>query len=188
MKKRFIFVTLIMLTMLMIPNVSARTCKKWDTICQDPTCNHTQRGECLEWDDEVGTSTESNKTSTGATSTGTASINELSGCAAVLPGVDIDPKIPNTVHNIIMIIQIIVPVLLVVFGMMDLVKAVMGQKEDEIKKGQQTLIKRVIAAAIVFFVIAIVKLVISFVSDNNGGIMNCANCFLNGVNSSGECK
>ncbi len=66
--------------------------------------------------------------------------------------------LPNTISMIITIIQIVVPILLVLFGLLDLAKAVMAQKEDEIKKGQQTLLKRVIAAAIVFFVIVIVKL------------------------------
>lgn len=114
---------------------------------------------------------------------------DVQGCATVIgENAKIDVKIANIVHNIIVVIQIAVPVLLVVFGMMDLVKAVMGQKEDEIKKGQQTLVKRIIAAILVFFVIAIVKFVVSLVADNSG-IMECANCFLNGANkSTGICK
>lgn len=103
-----------------------------------------------------------------------------------LSGLDIDEKIPKTVHTIILIIQVAVPVLLVVFGMMDLVKAVMGQKEDEIKKGQQTLVKRIVAAAIVFFVFVVVKLVIGLVADSSD-IMGCAECFVNGPSSAG-CK
>lgn len=95
--------------------------------------------------------------------------------------VEVDNKIPNTVHTIILIIQIAVPILLVVFGMMDLMKGVMAQKEDEIKKGQQTFIKRLIAAAIVFFVIAIVKMVVSFVADDDQDIMSCFNAFVNGT-------
>lgn len=98
-------------------------------------------------------------------------------------GVAIDNKIPNTVHTIVLIIQIVVPILLVVFGMMDLMKGVMAQKEDEIKKGQQTFIKRLIAAAIVFFVIAIVKMVVSFVSDDDQDIISCFNAFINGTDA-----
>ncbi len=115
--------------------------------------------------------------------------NDVTACSSVLSNVSIDPKLPNTVHMIIVIIQIAVPILLVVFGMMDLVKAVMAGKEDEIKKGQQTFIKRIIAAAIVFFVIVVVKFVISLVadSDNKAGIISCANCFLKGAQS-GACS
>ena len=112
----------------------------------------------------------------------------ITGCSTILPNVNIDTKITNTVHTIILVIQVAVPVLLVIFGMLDLFKAITAQKEDEIKKGQNMFIKRLIAAAIVFFVIAIVKLLISFISDDEG-IMTCASCFLNGADkSTGVCN
>lgn len=103
---------------------------------------------------------------------------------------EIDVKIPDLVHKIILVIQIAVPVILVIFGMLDLFKGLTAQKEDEIKKGQQTLVKRLIAAAIVFFVVVIVKLLIGFVAgDDKDSIMKCASCFVNGVNTqTGECK
>ena len=104
-------------------------------------------------------------------------------CSALGSDVLIDTQLADIVHLIIMIIQIAVPILLVVFGMMDLMKAIMAQKEDEIKKGQQIFIKRLIAAVIVFFIIAIVKLVISAVAKNDDGIMACANCFIEGSDS-----
>ncbi len=104
-------------------------------------------------------------------------------CAALGDDILIDTQLADIVHIIVLVIQIAVPILLVVFGMMDLMKGIMAQKDDEIKKGQQTFIKRLIAAAIVFFVIAIVKLVISAVAGNSDGIMACANCFLEGSGS-----
>ena len=114
------------------------------------------------------------------------------GCISAFGGknVELAPKIPNTVHTVILVIQIAVPIVLVIMGMLDLFKAITAQKEDEIKKGQQMFIKRLIAAAIVFFVIAIVKLLFSFVADDkNGNMIDCVNCFLNGVNETdGTCK
>lgn len=113
---------------------------------------------------------------------------DVKGCSIIGNGVKIDVKIANTVHTIVLIIQIVVPILLVVFGMMDLVKAVIAGKEDEIKKSQMTFVKRLIAGALVFFVFVIVKMLVSFVADDDG-IMNCANCFLNGANSkTGVCN
>lgn len=105
-------------------------------------------------------------------------------CGA-LPGVAIDTKIVDVVHIIILGIQIVVPIVLIIFGMIDLTKAVMGQKEDEIKKGQQTFIKRIIAAAIVFFVVTIVKMVLSFLAGGTeaGSIYQCVNCFVEGSGS-----
>jgi len=101
---------------------------------------------------------------------------------SVISDVAIDNKIVEVVHTIILAIQIVVPIVLVIFGMIDLAKAVMGQKEDEIKKGQQTLIKRVIAAAIVFFVVTIVKMLVSFLADGTGAgsIYSCVDCFIEG--------
>lgn len=111
----------------------------------------------------------------------------MTGCEANLPGVVIDAKIPNTVHTIIVVIKIAVPVLLVIFGMLDLFKGLTAQKEDEMKKGQSLFIKRLMSAAIIFFVISIVQLLVSFVAGDEG-IMTCANCFINGVKSDGTCK
>lgn len=111
----------------------------------------------------------------------------ITGCEANLPGVIIDAKIPNTVHTIIVVIKIAVPVILVIMGMLDLFKGITAGKEDEIKKGQNMFIKRLISAAIIFFVISIVQLLISFVAGDEG-IMTCANCFINGANSDGTCK
>jgi len=89
---------------------------------------------------------------------------------------------PYLVHTIITIIKIVVPILLIIFGMLDLMKGITAQKEDEIKKGQQIFIKRLIAGALVFFVFTIVQLIISFVADDNekSDIMTCAQCFING--------
>ena len=93
---------------------------------------------------------------------------------------NIPSKLPQILSIVYMALQIAVPVILVILGSMDLLKAVSAGKDDEIKKGQQTFIKRLIAAAIVFFVFAIVKLVVTFVgNDNSSKIMNCANCLLN---------
>lgn len=111
----------------------------------------------------------------------------MTGCEANLPGVVIDAKIPNTVHTIIVVIKIAVPVLLVIFGMLDLFKGITANKEDEIKKGQNLFVKRLISAAIIFFVISIVQLLVSFVAGDEG-IMTCANCFINGVKKDGTCK
>lgn len=108
---------------------------------------------------------------------------DITGCSILGDNVKIDEKIANTVHIVILIIQIAAPVLLVIFGMMDLLKAIISGKEDEIKKGQMTFVKRLIAGVIVFFVVVIVKFLVSFVADDSEGIMNCANCFINGPKS-----
>ena len=90
-------------------------------------------------------------------------------------------KIPEMTHLVVTVIQIAVPVLLIIFGMFDLGKSVMAQKEDEIKKAQQTFVKRLVAAALVFFVVIIVQVVTKLVAGDEGeNIWDCVNCFISG--------
>ena len=72
--------------------------------------------------------------------------------------------------GVIPIIQIGIPILLIIFGMLDLGKAVVAGKEDEIKKNQQLLVKRAISAVAVFFVVTLVTLVFGlFASSGTAG-------------------
>lgn len=108
--------------------------------------------------------------------------SNVASCDTILgASVLIDEKIPTVVNAIINAIKIAVPVLLVIFGMIDLMKGITAQKEDEIKKGQQLFIKRLIAGALVFFIFVIVQFLVSFVAGSNTNIMDCANCFINKV-------
>ena len=79
--------------------------------------------------------------------------------------------------------QGVIPVILVIICSIDLIKAMAGQKEDEIKKGQHLLIKRLIQAIIIFFVFAIVKFLVSVVSENSSSVIDCVNCFIDGKDS-----
>lgn len=92
----------------------------------------------------------------------------------------------KVVHIAYMALMIATPVILVIFGMIDLVKAVTSGKEDDIKKAQGTFIKRLIAGALVFFVFVLVKLLVNFVGADKGSssVIKCADCFLN----ENECK
>ena len=106
----------------------------------------------------------------------------IASCENSIKGAIIDEKIPNIVSTIITVIKIVVPVLLVIMGMLDLMKGITAGKEDEIKKGQQIFIKRLISGALVFLVFTIVQLLISFVADEDDkdNIATCSNCFING--------
>ena len=93
-------------------------------------------------------------------------------------------KIPEITSNAFLIIEIAVPVILVIMGMIDLMKGVTAQKEDEIKKGQQLFIKRLMFAAIIFFVVVGVKLLTSVVAKSDkANISSCISCFI-----SNDCK
>lgn len=97
-------------------------------------------------------------------------------------GFKFDESLPKIVNIVVFAIKVFVPLLLIIFGMLDLGKAVIAQKDDEIKKGQQTLIKRVIAAAIVFFVVTIAQLLVNVVGgSDSSNISNCISCFTGGT-------
>ena len=82
----------------------------------------------------------------------------LYDCSTILPLVRLIR------HGIIPLIQVGIPLILIVLGMLDLGKAVMASKEDEIKSAQKLLIKRCIYAVAIFFVVLIVNLVFSLLS------------------------
>ena len=67
-------------------------------------------------------------------------------------------------NGIIPLIQIGIPIILIILGMLDLGKAVMASKEDEIKNAQKLLIKRCIYAVAIFFVVMIVQVVFGLLS------------------------
>lgn len=98
---------------------------------------------------------------------------------------NIPAKIPELSHYIVNLLQVAVPVILVIFGSIDLFKGIMASKEDEIKKGQHIFIKRLIIAIVIFFVVAIVKFIVSMLDTKQGNqnIVECIDCFI-----SGECS
>jgi len=74
------------------------------------------------------------------------------------------PLISLIKNGIIPLIQIGIPIILIVLGMLDLGKAVVASKDDEIKNAQKMLIKRCIYAIAIFFVVLIVNLVFGLLS------------------------
>lgn len=71
---------------------------------------------------------------------------------------DLMPIIKLIRDGLIPLIQIGVPIILIVLGTIDLGKAVIASKEDEIKNAQKMLVKRAIYAVAIFFVVTIVTL------------------------------
>lgn len=91
--------------------------------------------------------------------------------------------IMSVVKTVFTVIQIAVPILLIIMGSLDLMKAVMAGKEDEIKKSQGTFVKRAIAAVIVFFIPLIVSLVIGLLpagTTSDGSNVNYKACWDSG--------
>ena len=71
--------------------------------------------------------------------------------------------------NVMNLLWILIPIGLLLFGVIDLGKAVIASKEDEMKKAQGTLIKRVVYAIAVFLLFTIISLVMNILGDSATG-------------------
>lgn len=76
-------------------------------------------------------------------------------------------KIIPIIGKVFNLIQIFIPIILIIIGSVDLGKAVISSDEKAIKESQGMLIKRVIAAVLVFFVSAIVSIVMGLIDESN---------------------
>ena len=75
------------------------------------------------------------------------------------------------VSNILRWIKYILPVAVIVLGILDFIKAIGSDKDDEMKKAQGKFIRRLIAAALVF----LIPLIIEFILDKMGfGYNDCS--------------
>ncbi len=90
------------------------------------------------------------------------------------------------VGYVIFAIKIVVPLLLIVTGMLTLAQAVMKKEEKDIKAAQNLLIKKIIAAVLVFFVITIVTLVVGLVYQD-GDWNECVKCAIHPFEKKNSC-
>ena len=79
----------------------------------------------------------------------------------------LDPIVRLIKHGVFPLVQIGIPIVLIVYGTIDLGKAVIASDEKEVKAAQSRLIKRFIYAALVFFVTTLVTVLMNIVSDSS---------------------
>lgn len=93
---------------------------------------------------------------------------------------DIPKVLPWLTSFAVTLLKVATPIILIVVSILTLLKAIAAQKEDEIKKAQGALIKKIVASVMIFFIISIVQFVILKVGeDEKANITSCLNCFLN---------
>ena len=68
---------------------------------------------------------------------------------------------------VLWVFKIVIPIVIIVFGMIDLGKAVVASKDDEIKKSVKSLVMRAIAGIIIFFIPTLVGAIFSLVGEFN---------------------
>lgn len=92
-------------------------------------------------------------------------------CSVCIPG-----QVANLIKMAYTAILIAVPLLLIITGMITLASSIMKQKEEDIKKAQQLLVKKMIAGAIVFFLFVLVRWLIVYF---DGDLANCFDALIN---------
>lgn len=83
-------------------------------------------------------------------------------------------NILTILKSIIRIIKIAVPVILVIFVMIDIVKTI-ASPDAETKKMTKSISKRLIAAAVIFLIPTIIDFGLGFVPNGNGNFLDCYN-------------
>lgn len=87
----------------------------------------------------------------------------------------------NFIASLIKAIKYLVPILLIIMGSLDFVKATYAQKDDELNNAKTKLIQKIIAGVAVFFVFTLVTWIVKLLNENFGiQSLSCVNSFLNG--------
>ena len=92
---------------------------------------------------------------------------------------DIPIQLPIFISRLINLFKIIAPIILVITGLIDFLRAVIASDEKQMKESQNRFIRRIVAAVFIFFIIAIVQFVINAIS-KDGTILGCFDCFISG--------
>lgn len=87
---------------------------------------------------------------------------------------------------IIWAIKIVVPLLLIISGMITMAQAIMKKDEKDIKAAQNFLVKKLIAAVIVYLIITAVGMVVGLVSKKTD-YKTCAHCAFHPFDSEAGC-
>ncbi len=99
-------------------------------------------------------------------------------------GYSFEAIIPNLVHSAVTLIKIFIPIILIIFGMLDMGKAVLSNDEKTMKESQNKLVKRILYAVLVFLIVSLVQIVFGIVGKADSGsgstATSCINCFING--------
>ena len=117
-------------------------------------------------------------------------LDALTDNTTICGGVPVPNEMFNLVSTIIKGFKIVVPILLVIWGMLDFAKSIIAKKEEDVKTYRKAVINRFISAVLVYLMIFIVQFVVNIVdgvetkSENGetvGDLWACSKKFINGV-------
>ena len=125
-----------------------------------------------------------NSNNTSSNSSNSSSINNggdvgtTSSSGVCNPSAGLGPSLIFVGH-IIRIAKILIPLVIIVFGIMDFFRAVTAGKDDEIKKSTKSFVWRLVAGVVIFFLPALISFVFSWIENWNnyeGAYEECFKC------------
>ena len=85
-------------------------------------------------------------------------------------------------RNVFNLIKILVPVIIIIMGMIDLLKAVIASDEKKMSEATPKLIRKLISGIMIFLILSIVQFVFKNLLSNNGlfsdSMLDCVNYFI----------
>lgn len=94
----------------------------------------------------------------------------------------IDPIFPSFSSIVIKSIRYIIPVILIILGIFDLIKAIVASDSAKMKSSLGMFIRRIIYSLLIFFIVPIVQFIVNTLG--NAGALNknkvnaCIDCFV----------
>lgn len=128
-------------------------------------------------ENEIVQLAEENTTTTGAEATTSNSNNTNNYCTGLRSTFVF-------IGHLVRLAKILIPIVVIIFGMLDFFKAVTGAKDDEIKKSAKSLLFRALAGVCIFFLPAIIDFIFGLVdgwsnSEYESGYQDCFKCVWN---------
>lgn len=98
---------------------------------------------------------------------------------------DIPAQLPTFTRNLVFLIQLLIPLALIALGIYDFIRAIIASDDKLMQESQKRFVRRIIAGVLIFFVIAIVKLIFGLIP-GNVNTLGCVPCFTSDASSCGE--
>jgi hypothetical protein len=93
-------------------------------------------------------------------------------------------QLPTFIRNLVTTLQVLVPILLIILGIYDFIRAFTSSDEKQMKESQNRFVKRILGSIFIFFVVAIVRFAFALIPGQTE-VLGCISCF---TSSSDTCS
>ena len=111
---------------------------------------------------------------------GTDNFNDLEITYAECGDLDRIPVgVPAFTNSVFTLVKVMIPIVLIVLGMIDFVRAVVSGNEDKMRESTKRFQRRIIGGLLVFFVLTLTQFLIKVADpDEKSDMLTCIKCFV----------